>query len=269
MTLTMDLSGRRVLVVGASSGIGRAIAARLWHLGASVAAAARREDLLHSLVDDLAAAIGGDEDRSQRAVAVPVDVTDPVSVEHALATTENVFGGLDAMVYASGVTPLVGIGDATAEDWQHALGTNLIGAGLVTRATLSRLSELGICLYLSSDVTSLPRDGMSTYAASKGGLDAAIATWRQEHPLVRFTRVIVGPTWGTEAGSDMPEDLAAEMFPRWVARGGLPQTPMAVTDLGPMLADHLAVQLAYPGISVWDLRAEPPGPIADNAGNVY
>ena len=121
------LSGHRTLVVGASSGIGRAIGIGAARSGARVAFAGRRRELL----DDAVAEAGGD------ALAVRCDVTIESEVDAAVAATAEAFGGLDSVIYSTAIDPLVRIADVDAATWTHLLATNVVGASLVTRAALA------------------------------------------------------------------------------------------------------------------------------------
>lgn len=212
-----SLSGRRVLVAGASSGIGRATALAAREAGARVAAAARRQELLEALGGDIA--------------AVRCDVRDPASCEGAVARAAEALGGLDALVYAAGMAPLARLAGAGAEEWREALATNVVGAALVTRACLPHLIESrGRAAYLSSPAAQRPWPALVLYAVSKSALDTLVQGLRTEVPEVAFTRVVVGPTV-TEFAAAWDRDLAAEMLAFWRERGymsGAVMTPEQV-----------------------------------------
>lgn len=91
----VDLSGKRVLLTGASSGIGAAAAEKLARRGATVVAVARRKDLLDSVVDDIRSA-GGD------ARAHACDLADMAAVDELVATVEAELGGIDILVNNAG-----------------------------------------------------------------------------------------------------------------------------------------------------------------------
>ena len=97
----MDLQGARVLVVGASSGIGREVAVQLGAGGARVVLAARRADRLAEAVADA----GADASR------VVCDVRDPAQCDAVVRDAVEHLGGLDAVVYATAVDPLVRLVD--------------------------------------------------------------------------------------------------------------------------------------------------------------
>jgi len=222
----------RVVVVGASSGLGRCIGVGLGQRGAQVALLARRRERL-----DGAAAEAG-----PGAVAIECDVTDQASVGAAIEKAAAELGGIDAVVYTPAIGPLSRLVDTDAETWRKVFETNVTGASLVTSAAISHLIEShGRAVYLSSVSASLtpPWPGLGAYAVSKAALDKLIEAWRVEHPDVGFTRCIVGDCTGGEGDSatEFPFasgwdfDLMGELHPIWEARGLLAGCFIDVEDL--------------------------------------
>jgi NAD(P)-dependent dehydrogenase (short-subunit alcohol dehydrogenase family) len=213
-------SARRVVVVGASTGLGRAVGIELAHRGEHVALLARRKDKL-----DTAVAEAG-----QGALAIACDVTDEQSARGAIDEAARGLGGIDGVIYASGIGTLRRLEDLDSGTWLRTFATNVVGANTVTAAALPYLQESrGVVAYFSSNSTSLtpPWPGLGSYLVSKAALDKLVEMWRAEHPQVGFTRVIVGPNGGGEgdsvsqftAGWDL--ELAGELFPLWASRGCL------------------------------------------------
>lgn len=204
----MSRRGRRLLVVGASSGIGRCVAAGAAGAGWRVAAVARRADRL----ERLAATHAG-------VTAVPADVRHPDACRWLVEAAVVALDGIDAMVYAAGIVPLKPLTAVDAPTWQAVLETNLVGASLVTAAAVPHLEhEGGRAVYFSSDSVGRPLPGLVPYAASKAGLEELVRGWRAEHPAVGFTTVVVGPTLTGMADGWDPE-IAAEAFERWQREG--------------------------------------------------
>lgn len=208
----------RVVVVGASSGLGRSIAIGLARNGARVALMARRRERLHDAAREAGAG----------SVTIACDVTDESSCRAAFDAAATELGGIDGLVYAAGVGPLRRIADTDAAIWQRTLATNVIGASLTTACAIDQLSESGgIAAYLSSVSASLtpPWPGLGAYITSKAALDKLVEVWRAEHPRVGFTRIAVGDCAPGEGGGasgfvdDWDKELAAEMFPLWMSRG--------------------------------------------------
>ncbi|HMD44788.1 MAG TPA: SDR family oxidoreductase [Acidimicrobiales bacterium] len=205
----MELKGQRILVVGASSGIGRSVGVLAAGAGADVAFAARRADRLAEAV----AEAGG------RSFAIPTDVRDPADCERAVAEAAARFGGLDVVVYGAGLSPLARMGDADVELWRTLLETNVLGAAMVTRAALPHLfASRGRLVLLGSSSVGRPYPGLIPYCTSKAALHEMARGLRNEYPWLRVTTFIVGPT-ATEFANEWNAELAAEMFERWMAEG--------------------------------------------------
>jgi NAD(P)-dependent dehydrogenase (short-subunit alcohol dehydrogenase family) len=224
------MNERRVVVVGGSTGLGRSLGIGLARRGARVGLLARRE----ALVQEAAQEAGGG------AVGIRCDVTDEESCRTAIAQAADHLGGIDAVIYAAAVGVLRRIEDLDAATWQEVFSTNVIGASSVTAAALTHLeASSGMVAFMTSVSASLtsPWPGLASYTVTKAALDKLVEAWRAEHPDVGFTRLIIGECGGGEgiaqsqftAGWDM--DLAAGLFPIWMARGLVTDRLMDVDDL--------------------------------------
>lgn len=220
------LDGRRILVVGASGGLGHAIAVGLDAEGARLAVAARRMALL----EELRIQAGG------RPHVVSCDVRDPVACAEAVASSVTALGGLDGLVYAPGLAVITELYKADVDHWHSALDTNLIGAGLVTAAAIPHLeASEGIAVFLSSVSAHLtpPWIGMGLYLASKVALEKCVEVWKLEHPAVRFTTMVIGSTSGNEffAHAERPHpDDVGRFAEQWRARGYLAPEQLSPED---------------------------------------
>jgi len=196
--------------VGASSGIGREVTVQLGAGGARVVLAARRADRL----EDAVAAVGND------ARSIVCDVRDPAQCDAVVGAALEHLGGLDAVVYATAVDPLVRLIDTDLDEWRRVYETNVFGASLVTRAVLAPLTASGgRMVYISATSVGRPLPGMGAYETSKAALDELVRAWRGEHPEIGFCNVAVGNTLGTEVYQSWDGDLLAELSPVWEARG--------------------------------------------------
>ncbi|MCK0176980.1 MULTISPECIES: SDR family oxidoreductase [Mycobacteriaceae] len=231
-----DLHQTRMLVVGASSGIGRAVAVSAAERGATVAVAARRTELLSELADS----IGG--------TAFELNVESASSINTVVNAAAETLGGLDVVVFTSTVVPFAHIEDTDDATWQHAMLVNAFGANNVLRAALPHLSERGVVLIASSHDVGRPRAGVAAYSASKAALDEILRSWRSEHPELSLIRVGIGPTADTEILRGADRDLLAVLFRSWVEHGQLPAQMSALRDVATTLVS-LAVT-AYQNPSV-------------------
>lgn len=197
------MTERRVLVVGASSGIGASVAKLLESGGWQVAGAARRYELVPA------------------SVQLACDVRDPAACAAVVEEAARALGGLDGLVYATGSSPLRPLAETTAAEWEDVLRTNLVGAALVTAAALPHLAAVrGGAVYLSSHSVPEPWPGLGAYAASKAALETTVKAWAAEQPAVGFASYVVGPTLTNfAAGWDL--GLATAYGPRWQRDGRL------------------------------------------------
>jgi NAD(P)-dependent dehydrogenase (short-subunit alcohol dehydrogenase family) len=171
--------GRRVLVVGGSRGIGRALALLLARRGARVCIAARGAADLDRVAAELPAVAAGPH------AAVAFDVTDAAAVAGARDGVLAGLGGLDVLVCGSGSARAAGVFDAPAEDYRRMLDVNYLGHVNVVRAfgpDLTRRRGGTICL-VSSLAALMPIYGYAAYAASKAALAAFAECLRQEMKL--------------------------------------------------------------------------------------
>jgi NAD(P)-dependent dehydrogenase (short-subunit alcohol dehydrogenase family) len=212
------MTGRRVVVVGASSGLGRSIGVGLAQGGDRVAFLARRKDRLADATDE-----AGDE-----SVAVVCDVTDEGSCRDAVAEAAEALGGIDGLVYSTGVMTMVPLRETTAETWTRTFATNVIGAALVTAAALPHLAASdGVAVYLSSISASQtpPWPSIGSYVTSKAALDKLVESWRVEHPDIGFTRLVVGDCAGGEGNSrtefvdGVDQEIFGQSLERWFQLG--------------------------------------------------
>jgi NAD(P)-dependent dehydrogenase (short-subunit alcohol dehydrogenase family) len=220
----------RIVVVGASSGLGRCIGIGLTQRGARTALLARRKERLE----------GSAKEAGPDSIAIACDVTNTESTRSAIAEAAEWLGGIDALVYTPAIGPLEALVDIDAETWRRVFDTNVIGAAIVTAAAIPHLNATnGIAVYLTSVSASLtpPWPGLGAYAVSKAALDKLVEAWRAEHPAIGFTRLIVGECAGGEGDSmtgfanTWDPDLAAHFLPQWVERKYMADSLIDVEEL--------------------------------------
>jgi len=218
------LAGRRVLVMGASAGIGRVVAQQLCAAGARVAFAARRQEVCA----EAAAEVAGES------VALACDVTDEEQCRQVVEAAVAALGGLDDVVFSTGAISLVALDQADAGWWRRTFETNVMGAALLTKYALPHVKERpGSFVYLSS-ISSIGAvwPGLGVYTATKAALNRMVETWRVEHPEVGFVRVFVGPTDDAGTGTEF-DPTAVEHMARWADLGvasGAMDSPESIAD---------------------------------------
>jgi NAD(P)-dependent dehydrogenase (short-subunit alcohol dehydrogenase family) len=244
----VDLSGKRVLVVGASTGIGRHVGIEAVRAGADVAFSARSRDKLESAVEE---AGGG-----RIVVGDLREPGDPVRiVDDAIAA----LGGLDLLVLSSGVSPLMRYEDTPDDVIANVFATNAVGTLRLLSHAAQRVSEEAVLAYISSSSVGNPYPGMVHYAASKAALDQGVDGLRTEYPDIRFTRIAVGPTAGTAIALEYEEEHAAKTLPDQLRYGRVTEKFMTADELGLVIVEMLAPLVHHPGIEALNLQLSPPG----------
>lgn len=159
------LINKVVVVTGASSGIGRAIAERFAAEGAAVVVAGRTLSKLLDVSRHI-------ESRRGRAHAVACDVTVEADVEHLVAEAQKRYNGLDVLINCAGVFLAREIDQTTADDYSRVLDTNLKGAYLCCREAFKVMKKGsgGTIVNLASVAGKEAWAGLSLYSASKFGL---------------------------------------------------------------------------------------------------
>ncbi|MEM4780887.1 MAG: SDR family oxidoreductase [Halalkalicoccus sp.] len=159
---TLSLDGRTALLTGASSGIGTAAARALAREGVNLALAARREDRLEAIADEVASEHGIET------LVVPTDVRDEDAVEAMVERTVDRFGGLDILLNNAGLGRGGAVESLSTEDYRLMQETNVDGMFFTTRAALPHLKESnGNVLFVGSFAGRFPRPGNPVYAATK------------------------------------------------------------------------------------------------------
>jgi 3-oxoacyl-[acyl-carrier protein] reductase len=161
----MSLAGHVALVTGASQGIGRACALKLASGGAAVAVAARNQEKLNELVNEIAATGG-------KAAAFPLDVGEEEQIKSAVKAVIAEFGKIDILVNNAGITRDQLVMRMKRADWDSVLQTNLTSAYLATQQVIGSMlkQRWGRIINIASVFGQMGQAGQANYAASKAGL---------------------------------------------------------------------------------------------------
>ncbi len=215
------LAGRKILITGGASGIGKATAALFRQEGAAVA-----------VLDRAGSAQDGK-------MFVPVDVADAASVQQAVRAAEAALGGLDGVVNAAGIFSAAGLTDTTADLFSQTLAVNLLGTFLVVQAAAPILlaGGAGTIVNIGSGVGITPTGpGSTAYVASKGGVIAMTKALAMElAPTVRVNVVCPGAV-ETPMTQGFLRNAAGEVDPALAARYALRR---------PATADELAAAILF------------------------
>jgi 3-oxoacyl-[acyl-carrier protein] reductase len=160
-----SLKDKVALVTGASQGIGRETALALAEAGAKVAVAARNEEKLAALVQEIAA-------KGDAAVAVKMDVADAEQVKAGFKSVLEKFGKLDILVNNAAITRDGLAMRMKQDDWDAVIRTNLTGAHFCTQQALATMirARAGRIINIASVVAQTGNAGQANYVAAKAGL---------------------------------------------------------------------------------------------------
>lgn len=152
----------KVIVTGASKGIGKGIASFLAMDGFEVGLVARSKDLLEDLRQSL-------EEQGATCFSAACDLRDPDETSYAMAAVIEGMGGVDALINNAGVVICKNVFDLSLDEWRLMLDTNVSGMFYATRAVLPRMKERrsGHIINVSSISGKVPLPGGSAYAATK------------------------------------------------------------------------------------------------------
>jgi short-subunit dehydrogenase len=189
-----DLSGARVLVLGATGGLGAPITRRLVDAGARVWLSARSADRLDALAAELGDATLG---------TTPADLRLPGAAEEIVAAA-SAGGPLTGLVLAAGVVAFGDVVDLDDDVLDDLLLLNLIGPIRAIRAATPHLSEGGFVVQISAVVAERPMAGMAAYSASKAGLTAFGAAAGAELRRRKVRLVDVRPPHAETGLADRP-----------------------------------------------------------------
>lgn len=165
-TASLSLEGKKAVITGGGTGIGKGIALEFAKAGADVAIAGRRPDVLDAAADEIRAL-------GRQALTVPTDVTKRADVEHLIASATEALGGIDILVNNAahgGSGP--SMADSDEERWDEIIDTNLKSAYLCCRAVASGMIErkAGCIINISSVMATRP-DGCRIYGIAKAGVN--------------------------------------------------------------------------------------------------
>lgn len=225
-----NLTGQVAIVVGASSGMGRATAAALAREGVRVTAAARREAELASLRDEATSAGGVIE-------VCRADALRRADVEQVVAATVAKFGRIDMLVYATGTNlPERSLERLTPENWERLLAVNLSGAFHCTQAVLPAMRQAGggLIVYLSSAAVQLPDVSGVAYQASKHGLVGLAHGTRVEQQQYGIRTTVIFPgLCDTEILNQRPVPTPREVLDQALQPEDIAEAVVFVAKLSP------------------------------------
>jgi NAD(P)-dependent dehydrogenase (short-subunit alcohol dehydrogenase family) len=190
------LTAKKVLVVGATGGIGTQLVKLLHQSGANVFITGRNFRRLATLADSIGLSYS-------KLFAADISVSSDVDALAAAVTAE--MGTLDILINAAGIGIIKPLEQLTAEDFNKSLQTNLFGSFLLVKAFLPAMKEVkkGLIINIPGVLGKVPMAGAAAYSASKYGLVGMMQCIREElkRTEIRITNIFLGgvdsPFWET------------------------------------------------------------------------
>ena len=216
----MNLEGRVALVTGASQGIGHATARALANHGAKLALAARNQQRLDELAQQITTAGG-------QATVFPIDVADEEQIKSGIKAAIAHFGKIDILVNNAGITRDQLIMRMKRTDWDAILNTNLTSAYLCTQQVIGSMlkQRWGRIINITSVFGQTGQAGQANYSSSKAGLIGLTMAVAREVASRNITCNAVAPgfieTGMTSVLADDFKQNALKMIP--LGRVGVPE----------------------------------------------
>ncbi|MGN6375969.1 MAG: SDR family oxidoreductase [Sphingomonas sp.] len=197
------LAGKKTVITGADSGIGRAVALAFAREGADVLIAYLEED------DDARETARLVEDAGRQAVLVPGDLSDPAQCRAVIDKAVEVFGTIDVLVSnAAHQASFEKFEDISGEEWRQTFATNVDPLFYLTKAALPHMKEGGSIIATASINSDQPSPHLLPYATTKGTIRDFVAGLAQmlAERGIRVNCVAPGPVWTPLIPSTMPPE---------------------------------------------------------------
>jgi short-subunit dehydrogenase len=216
-------SRKRVIITGASAGIGRALALEYARRGVRLVLAARRAELLDEVRRDATAL--GSEVRT-----VAIDVTEPNASRRILAVADEAYGGVDTVIMNAGIGFPAFVDSFSADETEHVMQVNYVSAVRMIEAVLPRMraADAGQIVAITSLASFRGMPGSGAYNASKAALTVLMESIRTELRTTGVTVTTIFPGFIRTAMTDQNEfrmpflmevDVAARRIVRAIERG--------------------------------------------------
>jgi 3-oxoacyl-[acyl-carrier protein] reductase len=215
----MNLKDKVILITGAGSGLGKALAIAAGHAGGKVICTGRRKERIQQTAEEVTKAGG-------MGTAVEMDVTDAKSVEKAVNQGQKEIGSIDILINNAGIiTGMKAVQDLPLEEWDRIMATNVRGPYLLIRAILPGMVQRGFgrIVNISAPIKHLPK--ASAYCASKCALDSLTKAVSYELKGVDvLINAVEPPFLDTEMhrGGKKPEEVVTQILELAMAEAGAP-----------------------------------------------
>ncbi|MDB4901994.1 MAG: family NAD(P)-dependent oxidoreductase [Mucilaginibacter sp.] len=238
-----NIKDKVIVITGASSGMGAVTAHKLATLGAKVVLAARRQDKLEALVNEL----------GESAMFVQTDVTVRSEVDNLIAEAIKKFGKVDVLWNNAGIMPVSFFEEGKVEEWDKMIDVNIKGVLYGINAVLPHMLERGTghILATSSIVGKRIFQSSGVYSGTKFAVRAIMETLRDETAGKIKTTTIYPGAVTTELGHDITSPKVAKMAE---GMGNIDRLDAAA------IADAVIYAISQPGnVAINDITIRPLG----------
>ena len=199
--MTRNISGKVIVITGASSGIGEATARQLSSAGACVVLGARRLDRLTALAEEITAAGG-------KVAVAQTDVSNFQDVEALVKKAVEVFGRVDVLINNAGIMPNSRLDELRIDDWNRAIDINLKGTlhGIAAALPFMKAQKSGHIINLSSLSGHRVRPTTAVYSATKFAVRAISEGLRMEMTPYNIRSTIISPG---PVDTDLPSSVTS------------------------------------------------------------
>lgn len=239
---TKRIAGKRILITGGTTGIGRALAIALAELGANIVIVGRHQDVIQETLE----AIKHDDSETQ-VLGVAADVSLQEDIEKVFMTVNEELGGLDILINNAAL----GYGSVTEggySDWEYIVKTNLMGYMACSHYALTAMlpNEKGHIIHIGSMSADAREDGSSVYVATKSALQGFSESLRKEVNPKGINITLIEPG---AVDTDMQEKPQDEKLQQ-------------IEDMEMLMADDIAQSVVYvlsqhERTSIVDLKIKP------------
>lgn len=234
-----QLKGRKAIITGGDSGIGRAVALAFAREGADVLISYLNED------SDASETVRVVEDAGQRAIAVPGDISDEAHCQSLVNQAVQEFGGLDILVNnAAYQMNRASIQDISAGEWDHTFRTNIYAMFYLCKAAMPHMQPGSAIINTASIQAYQPSSNLLDYASTKGAIvtfTKALATEALEQGI-RVNCVAPGPVWTPLIPATLPAEQTAKFGQQ--SPMGRPAQPAELAPIYVFLASQASSYIA-------------------------
>ncbi len=221
--MSNNIEGKVVVITGASSGLGEAVARLLSAQGATVVLGARRIDRIQSLADELTGNGG-------KVLAVATDVTHYDQVKRLVDAAVQKYGRIDVMINNAGLMPLSPLERLKVDDWNQTIDVNIKGVlyGIAAALPYMKQQKGGHIINVSSVAGHKVGLGTAVYAATKHAVRALSEGLRQEVKPYNIRTTVISPgAVATELPGSITEPDVAEDIHKFYQAFAIPADSFA------------------------------------------